>query len=100
MNHKRVLRVMRQEALLCQIRRSWVITTDSRHGLTIFPNLLAGVELSQPNQAWVADNTYQDTYRPDLDLTTTTFTMFLIVRSESSSQATGYFDDIRIGSIR
>jgi putative transposase len=57
-NHKRVLRVMRQEALLCQLRRSWTTTTDSRHGLTVYPNLLAGQELSRPNQAWVADITY------------------------------------------
>jgi putative transposase len=57
-NHKRVLRVMRQEALLCQLRRSWSATTDSRHSLNIYPNLLAGRELSQPNQAWVADITY------------------------------------------
>lgn len=57
-NHKRVLRVMRQEALLCELRRSWVTTTDSRHTLTIYPNLLAGQELSRPNQAWVADITY------------------------------------------
>jgi putative transposase len=49
---------MRQEALLCQLRRSWTATTDSRHGLTVYPNLLAGRELSRPNQAWVADITY------------------------------------------
>lgn len=57
-NHKRVLRVMRQEALLCQLRRSWTTTTDSRHGLKVYPNLLAGRELTQANQAWVADITY------------------------------------------
>lgn len=57
-NHKRVLRVMRQEALLCELRRNWIATTDSRQTLTIYPNLLAGRELSQPNQAWVADITY------------------------------------------
>lgn len=57
-NHKRVLRVMRQEALLCQLRRSWIKTTDSRHGLTTYPNRLVGLELSQANQAWVADITY------------------------------------------
>lgn len=57
-NHKRVLRVMRQEALLCELRRNWVATTDSRHSLSIYPNLLAGQELSRPNQAWVADITY------------------------------------------
>ena len=50
-NHKRVLRVMRQEALLCQLRRSWIATTDSRHTLTIYPNLLAEQGLSRPNQA-------------------------------------------------
>jgi putative transposase len=57
-NHKRVLRVMRQEALLCQLRRSWTTTTDSRHDLRVYPNLLNGLELSGPNQAWVADITY------------------------------------------
>lgn len=57
-NHKRVLRIMRAEALLCQLQRSWVTTTDSRHGLRTYPNLLAGLELCRPNQAWVADITY------------------------------------------
>lgn len=57
-NHKRVLRIMRAESLLCQLQRSWTTTTDSRHGLRTYPNLLAGLELSRPNQAWVADITY------------------------------------------
>jgi hypothetical protein len=30
-NHKRELRVMRAEALLCQFRMQWISTTDSRH---------------------------------------------------------------------
>jgi putative transposase len=53
-NHKRVLRMMRVEAL-CQLQRGWVTTTDSRHGLRLYPNLLAGLVLDRPNQAWVAD---------------------------------------------
>jgi putative transposase len=57
-NHKRVLRIMRQEALLCQLQRSWVATTDSRHALQTYPNLLADLSLWRPNQAWVADITY------------------------------------------
>jgi transposase InsO family protein len=57
-NHKRVLRIMRAEALLCQLQRSWVTTTDSRHGLRIYPNLLAGLVVERPNQAWVGDITY------------------------------------------
>jgi len=57
-NHKRVLRVMRDEALLCQLERRFVRTTDSTHALRTYPNLLAEVVLAGPDQAWVADITY------------------------------------------
>jgi transposase InsO family protein len=57
-NHKRVLRIMRAEALLCQLKRRWVPTTDSRHGLTTYPNLLLGMAVTRLNQVWVADITY------------------------------------------
>lgn len=57
-NHKRVLRVMRNEALLCQLERRFVRTTDSAHVLRTHPNLLADIVPSGPDQAWVADITY------------------------------------------
>jgi transposase InsO family protein len=38
-NHKRVLRLMREDNLLCLRRRSFVVTTDSRHNLPVYPNL-------------------------------------------------------------
>ena len=57
-NHKRVLRVMRQEALLCVLNRSFVTTTDAAHGYRTYPNLLAGLDLTGVDQAWVADITY------------------------------------------
>lgn len=57
-NHKRVLRVMRQESLLCQLQRGFVVTTRSGHGLPTYPNLLLDHPLTGPNQAWVADITY------------------------------------------
>lgn len=60
-NHKRVLRVMREESLLCQLKRRWRRTTDSEHGLRVYPNLLADCgwrRLTGLNQAWVADLTY------------------------------------------
>ena len=57
-NHKRVVRVMRQEALLCELQRRWTPTTDSHHCLQTYPNLLAGQVLTRANQAWVADITY------------------------------------------
>jgi transposase InsO family protein len=57
-NHKRVLRVMREEALLCQLERRFVRTTDSGHALRIYPNLLADLTPAHPDHAWVADITY------------------------------------------
>jgi transposase InsO family protein len=58
-NHKRVLRVMREEALLCHLKRRFVVTTTaSRHGCPTYPNLLAQTTLDGLNQAWVADLTY------------------------------------------
>lgn len=57
-NHKRVLRVMREEALLCQRQRRFVATTKSHHGLGSYPNLLRAQRIDRPNQAWVADLTY------------------------------------------
>ena len=56
-NHKRVLRVMRPEALLCQLERRFVRTTDSTHALPTYPNLRANVAPARPDQAWVADIT-------------------------------------------
>lgn len=57
-NHKRVLRIMREEALLCQLKRRFMPTTDSRHGLRRYPNLLADLVIERPDQVWQADITY------------------------------------------
>jgi putative transposase len=58
-NHKRVLRIMQEESLLCRIKKSFVVkTTNSRHHFPVYPNLLAGRELTAPDQAWVSDFTY------------------------------------------
>ena len=57
-NHKRVLRMMREDNLLCVRRRAFVVTTDSRHHLPVHPNLTRGWKPSAINQLWVADITY------------------------------------------
>lgn len=44
-NRKRVLRVIREESLLCQLKRRFVVTTDSGHSLRTYPNLLDGFAL-------------------------------------------------------
>ena len=57
-NHKRVRRLMREDNLLCVRRRSFVRTTDSKHGFTVYPNLARKMVLTDINQLWVADITY------------------------------------------
>ncbi len=57
-NHKHILRVMREELLLCQLKKRFVTTTTSGHSHPIYPNLLANRTLNGLNQAWVADVTY------------------------------------------
>ncbi len=58
-NHKRVLRLMRQDNLLCLRQRAFVPpTTDSKHGWPVVPNLARGMQLSGLDQLWVADITY------------------------------------------
>jgi putative transposase len=57
-NHKRVLRIMREDNLLCLRRRKFVVTTDSHHSRKVYPNLAGQMTLSGLNQLWVADITY------------------------------------------
>jgi putative transposase len=57
-NHKHVLRIMREESLLCHLKKRFVVTTNSRHGLPVYPNLLADFSVTALDQAWVADLTY------------------------------------------
>jgi putative transposase len=57
-NHKRVLRVMREESLLCQLKRRFVPTTDSAHASARYPNLVTDAKLDGVDQVWFADITY------------------------------------------
>jgi putative transposase len=58
-NHKRVLRLMRADNLLCLRRRPFVpATTDSRHSWRVVANLARGLTLTGIDQLWVADISY------------------------------------------
>jgi len=58
-NHKKVLRIMREENILCKPRKKFrITTTDSNHSFTIYPNLAKGILLTGINQLWVSDITY------------------------------------------
>jgi len=57
-NRKKVQRIMREDNLLCLRKRKFVVTTDSRHGLKVYPNLAAKMVLTGVNQLQVSDITY------------------------------------------
>ena len=59
-NHKRVLRVMRENNLLCEIKKAFINTTDSNHNLRRYSNLLKreNIRITGLDQVWVSDITY------------------------------------------
>jgi len=54
----RIRRMMREDNLLRLRKRRTKQTTDSRHGLRVYPNLARGFTPTGPNQLWAADLTY------------------------------------------
>ena len=57
-NHKRVLRLMRESDLLCRVKRKLIKTTDSRHRFPRYPNLIKGMVISRLHRVWLSDITY------------------------------------------
>jgi transposase InsO family protein len=55
---KRIQRVMKKFGLQPITWRTFVRTTDSRHKLPVYPNLLRNCQVRTVNQVWVADITY------------------------------------------
>lgn len=56
-NHKRVLRLMREYHLLVEVKR-YCRTTFSQHAYGRYPNLVKDLEIVRPDQVWAADITY------------------------------------------
>ncbi len=54
----RFFEVLKERGLLLEALPKAPRTTNSRHSLPVFRNLLADMKLSRPNQAWVSDITY------------------------------------------
>jgi transposase InsO family protein len=57
-NAKRVYRLLREDNLLCVRKRKFVVTTNSNHGLRVYPNLARDTVLTGVDQLWRADITY------------------------------------------
>ena len=54
----RFFKVLREKKLLVERKRGRIKTTQSRHSLPVFRNLVAGLEVTGPDQIWVGDLTY------------------------------------------
>jgi putative transposase len=57
-NRKRVYRLMQEHQLLCKIKKSYQVTTDSHHPYERYPNLYENIIPVELNRVWVADITY------------------------------------------
>lgn len=57
-NHKRVLRIMREDNLLAIRHRKYILTTNSEHDYAVYVNLAVRMKVTGINQLWVADITY------------------------------------------
>jgi putative transposase len=57
-NHKRVVRIMREDSLLGMPPKRFVVTMNSSHKFEVYLNLAARMKLTAINQLWVADITY------------------------------------------
>jgi transposase InsO family protein len=81
-NHKKVLRIMRQDSLLCVLKHKWIKTTNSNHPYPRFPNLVKDLVISSLNQVWFADITYIRIL--------TTFVYLAVILDGLSRKAIGY----------
>ena len=57
-NAKRVRRLMHELGIMGKAREKKPRTTDSGHAYPRYPNLVEGLEVTRPNEVWVADITY------------------------------------------
>jgi putative transposase len=53
-----LFKFLRAEHLLIKPKRSYHKTTDSRHWMRKYPNLIKGMQITRPEQLWVSDITY------------------------------------------
>ena len=57
-NHKKVLKMMKELGIQGRIRHKYIATTNSKHNNRIYSNLVKDKELTGINQVWCADITY------------------------------------------
>jgi len=57
-NHKKVAKLMREMNIQIKKRIRYTRTTNSRHNLKVYPNLIKDLAIERMNQVWCSDITY------------------------------------------
>ena len=57
-NHKKVLKMMKELGIQGRIKHKYITTTNSKHHNKIYSNLIKDKEITGINQVWCADITY------------------------------------------
>jgi len=57
-NHKKVLKLMRDMKIQVKRRRKFTSTTNSNHNLKVYPNLIKNMVVDRIDKLWCADITY------------------------------------------
>jgi transposase InsO family protein len=61
----RLFDILREHSMPVRRRKKYTVTTNSKHWMKKYPNLIRGFKFDKPNQLWVSDITYiqiEDTY--------------------------------------
>lgn len=53
-----LFRIMRENNMLVKRRKRFTVTTNSKHWMKKYPNLIRGFNVPRPNMLWVSDITY------------------------------------------
>jgi transposase InsO family protein len=57
-SRKKVLKLMKIMGIQVKVRKKYTRTTDSRHNLKVYPNLIKNLTVERINQLWCSDITY------------------------------------------
>lgn len=57
-NHKKVAKMMKKMGLQFRKARRFAVTTNSKHGLKVYPNLAKDLVIERTDKLWCADITY------------------------------------------
>jgi transposase InsO family protein len=61
MGRDKLFDFLRSERLLILRRKKYTVTTNSKHWMKKFPNLIKDLSIHRPEQVWAADITFIDT---------------------------------------